>query len=137
FQSIGILLLVVLLARVEFRGGIPRLLYLARTGVNLPVLAFLFWATVSTLRISAPADRAFAVGELLRLGIGALVYFAVVLHVEARPQLSLLIDCLVGLVIAVTGYGLMAQGLDAASGNRIWTIFPSRHHLSAILAVLF
>jgi putative inorganic carbon (HCO3(-)) transporter len=57
--------------------------------------------------------------------------------VEARPQLSLLIDCLVGLVIAVTGYGLMAQGLDAANGNRIWTIFPSRHHLSAILAVLF
>jgi O-antigen ligase len=44
---------------------------------------------------------------------------------------------LVGLVIVVTGYGLMAQGLDAANGNRIWTIFPSRHHLSAILTVLF
>jgi O-antigen ligase len=130
-QSIGVLLLVVLLARVEIRGGLPRLLYLARSGVNAPLAAFLLWAVLGALR--AP-DRPFAVGELLRLGTGALIYFAVVLHLEARSQLRLLIDCLLGLVILVIGYGLLLQGGEAARG--ISSIFPNRLQLSAILTVL-
>jgi putative inorganic carbon (HCO3(-)) transporter len=132
FQGVGILLLVVLLSRVEFRGGLSRLFYLARTGVNAPLALFLLWALIGAFR--AP-DSAFAIGELLRLGTGALVYFALVLHLERRSQLRLLIDCLVGLVILVTGYGFIIQGSEAAKG--ILSIFPSRHHLSAILAVLF
>src|SRR5713101_6735884 len=68
FEGIGALLFVVLLSRVELRGGLSRWLYLARTGVNAPLAAFLVWAGVGALR--AP-DRAFATGELLRLGSGA------------------------------------------------------------------
>src|SRR5437870_639256 len=94
-EGIGIVLLVVLLARVELRGGLPRFLYLARTGVNAPLAAFLLWAALGALRFS---DRAFAMGELLRLGSGALVYFAIALHLEARAQLCLLADCLLGMV---------------------------------------
>src|SRR5207244_9304663 len=82
-------------------------------------------------------DRAFAVADLLRLGTGALVYYAVALHVESRAQLCLLLDCLLGLVLLVTGYGLLFHGIESVQGLGIWSIFPSRHHLSAILAVLF
>src|SRR5712692_2273356 len=60
FQGIGVLLLVVLLARVELGGGLSRLLYLLRTGVNAPLIAFLLWAALGALR---SPDRAFAVSE--------------------------------------------------------------------------
>jgi O-antigen ligase len=130
-QSIGVLLLVVLLARVEIRGGFPRLLYVVRSGINAPLAAFLLWAALGALR--AP-DRAFAVGELLRLGTGALIYFAVALHLEARAQLRLLTDCLLGMVILILGYGFIAQGGETA--RRISSVFPNPLQLSAILAVL-
>jgi O-antigen ligase len=70
------------------------------------------------------------------LGIGALVYFAVALHVEGRAQLALLVDCLIGLVLLVTGYGLIFHGFAVTHGLGIWGVFPSRHHLSGILTVL-
>jgi hypothetical protein len=138
FQSIGVLLVVVLVARVELRGGSSRLFYLARSGVNLPIAAFLLWAALGALRVAAerpPADATFAAGELLRLGAGALVYFAAALYLETRAQLGLLLDCLLGIVILVVGYGCLSQGSEAAGG--LASIFPSRHHLSAILVVLF
>src|SRR3989442_388210 len=50
FQSVGVLLLLVLFARVEIRGGLPRLLSLARSGVNAPLAAFLLWAALGALR---------------------------------------------------------------------------------------
>lgn len=130
FQSVGALLLIVLLARVQFRGGLRRLAYLAGSGVNAPLALFLVWAAVSALR--AP-DHAFAVGEMLRLGCGALIYFAVALHLENRSQLRLLLDCLVGLVILVVGYGLFfPRGEEVGIAG----VLPSRHHLSAILVIL-
>jgi O-antigen ligase len=138
FQSIGVLLVVVLVARVELRGGSSRLLYLARSGVNLPLGLFLIWVALGALRVAAerpPADATFAAGELLRLGAGALVYFAAALYLETRAQLGLLLDCLLGIVILVVGYGCLSQGSEAAGG--LASIFPSRHHLSAILVVLF
>jgi hypothetical protein len=133
FQALGVLLFVVVIARVKIRGGLPGFLYLARSGVNALIAAFLLWAILGALR---SPDRAFAVGELLRLGTGALIYFALVLHLESRTQLCLLIDCLLGMVILMTGYGFLFHGVEAASGARMWGIFPSRHHLSAILTVL-
>jgi O-antigen ligase len=138
FQSIGVLLVVVLVARVELRGGSSRLFYLARSGANLPIAAFLLWAALGALRVAAerpPADATFAAGELLRLGAGALVYFAAALYLETRAQLGLLLDCLLAIVILVVGYGCLSQGSEAAGG--LASIFPSRHHLSAILVVLF
>jgi putative inorganic carbon (hco3(-)) transporter len=134
FQTVGVLLLVALLARVEFRGGRARLGYLARTGVNAPVAALLIWAVLAAL---LSRDRAFAAGELLRLGTGALIYFAVALYVDSRSQLRTLIDCLLGMVILVSGYGLLLQGSAAADGLRLTSIFPNAHHLSAVLTVLF
>ena len=134
FESIAVLLLAVLLARVQIQGGLSGFFYLLRTGVNAPLAAFLLWAALGALR--AP-DRAFAVADLLRLGTGVLVYYAVALHVESRAQLCLLLDCLLGLVLLVTGYGLLFHGIESVQGLGIWSIFPSRHHLSAILAVLF
>jgi O-antigen ligase len=131
-QSLGVLLLVVLVARVEAREGPSRLLYLARSGVNSPVAAFLLWAVVGVWH--AP-DRAYAVGELLRLGAGALVYFALALHLETRTQLSLLIDCLMGMVILLIGYGVFAQGSEISRVG-FSSVFPSRLHLGAILAAL-
>src|SRR5438874_1893550 len=89
FEAMGVLMLVVLLSRVELRGGVSRFAYLLRTGVNAPLAALLIWAVLGALR--AP-DRSFAVAEILRLGMGALIYFAVALHVESRSPLSLLID---------------------------------------------
>jgi putative inorganic carbon (HCO3(-)) transporter len=130
-ETIGVLLLIVLLARVEYRGSLDQLRYLARSGVNAPLAGLLLWAALGVLW--AP-DRSFAVGELLRLGTGALIYLAVALHLEGRAQLRLLIDCLLGLGILVIGYGLIVQGGEAARG--ISSILPNRHHLSAILTVL-
>jgi O-antigen ligase len=132
FQGIGILLLLVLLARVEFRGSLSRFLCLARSGVNTPVAVFLLWAALRALW--AP-DRAFAVDELLRLGCAALVYFAVVLHLETRAQLCLLIDCLLGMVILLIGCGLLSHASEAAP--RFASVFPNPLLLSAILTVLF
>lgn len=133
FEGMGVLMLVVLLARVELRGGTSRLAYLLRTGVNAPLAALLVWAVLGALR--AP-DRSFAVAEILRLGVGALIYFAVALHVESRSQLSLLIDCLLGMVVFVTGYGFFFAGEGVGEGGRLASVFPNPHHLSAVLAVL-
>jgi O-antigen ligase len=138
FQSIGVLLVVVLVARIELRGGLARLRYLARSGINAPLLLLLIWAVLGAVRVAAdrpPPDQAFAVGELLRLSVGALVYFASALHLETRAQLRLLLDCLLGFVIFVVGYGCLFEGSEALTG--LSSIFPSRHHLSAILVVLF
>jgi O-antigen ligase/polysaccharide polymerase Wzy-like membrane protein len=135
FQAIGILLLVVLLARVEIRGGLTQLRSLMRSGINAPLAAFLLWAALGALR--AAGDRAFAMAELLRLGAGALIYFTVVLHLETRAQLCLLIDCLLGIVILLTGYGFIFQGREGGTGEGISSVFPNRHHLSAVLTVLF
>jgi putative inorganic carbon (hco3(-)) transporter len=134
FQSIGILLVFVLFARVDIRGGLPRLWYLARCGVNIPLALFLLWAAVGVLR---SPHSAFATAELLRLGMGALVYFVVALHLETRAQLCLLIDCLLGVVILVVGTGLLFQVNQDPSGIGLSSTLPSRHHLSGILAVLF
>jgi putative inorganic carbon (HCO3(-)) transporter len=40
------------------------------------------------------------------------------------------------MLILMTGYGFLFHGADAASGLGMWSIFPSRHHLSAILTTL-
>jgi putative inorganic carbon (HCO3(-)) transporter len=133
FETMGVLMLVVLLARIEFRGGISRFAYLLRTGVNAPLAVLLIWAIVGALR--AP-DRSFAIAEILRLGTGALIYLAVALHVESRSQLSLLIDYLIGMVIFVTGYGLLVSGDYAVEEAHFSSIFPNAHHLSAVLCVL-
>src|SRR2546427_9986440 len=58
FEAIGVMLLVVLLARVDLQGGLPRFLYLVRTGVNAPLAALLLWAALGAWR---SPDRAFAV----------------------------------------------------------------------------
>jgi putative inorganic carbon (HCO3(-)) transporter len=131
-QGVGILLLAVLLGRVKVRGGLSRLGYLTRSGVNAPVAALLLWTALGAWW--AP-ERPFAVGELLRLATGVLIYFTVALHLEARAQLELLLDYVMALAILMVGYGLIAQGSDAGAG--ISSIFPSRHHLSAVLTVLF
>lgn len=133
FHSVGLLLLVIILARVEIRGGFQRLRYLARSGVNAPLALLLIWAALGAWR--AP-DRTFATMELLRLGTGALIYFALALHLETRAQLDLLIDYLLGLTLLVTVYGFTFQGDDAASGNPLSSVFPVSHHLSAILTVM-
>jgi putative inorganic carbon (hco3(-)) transporter len=132
-QVLGVLLLGVLLARLELRDDPTRLAYLVRTGVNAPLLAFLFWVVLGGFRSSDPS---FAVAELLRLGTGALIYFALSLHLESRAQLRLFVDCLVLLVVLVTGYGLLLHEDESRGPFGMWAIFPSPHHLSAILAVL-
>jgi O-antigen ligase len=131
FESIGVLLLIALLARVEFQGGLPRFLALARSGVNAPLAFFMLWAAVRALWVP---DRVFAISELLRLGSGALVYFVVALHLETRAQLRLLADCLLGVMLLLLGYGFVSQGSEAASGFA--AVFPNRHDLSAVLIVL-
>jgi O-antigen ligase len=130
-QSMGVFLLVILLASVDVRSGARRLPYLAGSGVNAPLALFLLWAGVGALR--AP-DRPFAVAEMLRLSTGGVVYFALALHLETRAQLRLLVDCLFGIVILAVGYALIVDGNEATLG--IASVLPSRHHLSAILAVL-
>jgi O-antigen ligase len=135
FYSIGVLLLAVLLARVEVRGGLPRFLYLLRTGVNAPLIAFLLWIVLRALWTPGPGERVFAAAELLRLGSGVLVYFAVALYLESRSQLSLLTDCLLGLIILSMGYELVVRGSALERG--LSALFLDRQPLAAILALLF
>jgi putative inorganic carbon (HCO3(-)) transporter len=132
FQGIGILLLMLLFARRGFRSSLLRLLVEARSGVNAPLAAFLLWAGLGVLR--AP-DRPFAMGELLRLGSVALIYYATVLHIEAPAQLTLLINCLLGTVIVLIGFGFIYPGSGATTG--FLTVFRDFGFLSAILTVLF
>src|SRR5439155_22308745 len=56
-ESMGLLLLVALLTRVDTRSGVRGCFALVRSGINLPVALFLLWAVAGGMR--AP-DRAFA-----------------------------------------------------------------------------
>jgi len=117
-EGCAIILLAMLLLRADWRSGVlQRMADFCKSAVNLPVLLFLAVAGISVLM--AP-DMKSAVQEFLRLGSGAVIYFAIAHHVRRSDQLSCLVDVVLFLCCAISiagfvqfssGAGVYATGL--------------------------
>jgi O-antigen ligase len=131
FQALSVLLLLALLARWEWRGGIPHLWSLLRSGVNLPLLLYLGWAGLSIVR--APY-RAFSVNELLLLGAGVLICLVVSWHVESRGQLQMLCQALVLILVLTLFFSIVMPDFQSDSG--LHSSFGSHMMFGGFLALM-
>ena len=107
YEGMGIVLLGALLWRAQWNVTKPDMLTFLKTGANLPILLFMGLAGVSC--IFAPFKQ-YAEQELLRLGAGALLYFAVAYQFRRSEYLTKLVDVLLfvalcGALIGFAQYG--------------------------------
>ncbi len=108
-QAVGLVFLVYLAARA--RGSVQEARSFFLTGPNLPILLLLAWAGASFLT-SAPAagrGREMALVELLRLGTGAILYFAVAYGNSRRSALNAWTHLLLGCAVLAALAGLVTS----------------------------
>jgi len=117
-EAVAIGLLLLMMSRASWSpASVRRFL---RTGPNVPILLFAGWCALTYFD---SCDKAFGLRELLRIGGGMVVYFAVVYRLSARRQLQKLVGGLIAAVIAsvLLGSILVSErpggGLGAAFGN--------------------
>ena len=108
YEGMGIALLGVLLWRAQWKVKKEDVLTFLKTGANLPLLLFLAVAGVSC--VFAPYKQ-YGEQELLRLGTGVLLYFAIAYQFRRSEYLTKLVDTLifVGIGGALLGFAQFAS----------------------------
>jgi O-antigen ligase len=131
FQGLSVLLLLSLLARWEWHGGLGRFRALMRSGITLPLLLYFGWASLAVFR--APY-RAFSVNELLMLGAGVVICLVVSWHVTSRSQLRMLCKAVVLILVLTLFFSIFIQDSPGEVGLR--SSFGSRMLFGGFLALL-
>ena len=111
YEGMGIVLLAALLWRAQWKFSKSDVLTFVKTGANLPVLLFAGLAGVSCL--FAPY-KPYAEQELLRVGAGVLLYFAVAYQFRRSEYLNKLVDTLLFVTICGALLGFVQYGNSAA-----------------------
>ncbi len=110
-----------------------RLTLAALRGPNVWLLGLLAWCALSAVRAPYPT---FAVAEMLRLLLGAGVYFTAT-HVLRPHETHFLPYLLLGLGAAVGLYGLIQFGIDANfTTTVILSVFGNHENLGSFLVLL-
>jgi putative inorganic carbon (HCO3(-)) transporter len=131
-EGCAIVLLSMLLARADWRGGLgKKVVDFSKSAANLPVLLFLAVAGASIL--IAP-DKQLGIQEFLRLGSGAILYFAIAHHVRRSDQLSCLADVVLFLCCAISITGFVQ--FDAQSGTFATGLFGDHQLYGSVLMAL-
>lgn len=91
FEGLSLLLLVLLLGRTAWTLSRQKVTDFLKTGANLPVLLFAALAGLSCL---FAARNGYGAQEMMRLGAGVLLYFAVAYQFRRSEQLTRLVDVL-------------------------------------------
>ena len=133
-QAVAFGLLVVLLGRINWAPeGVKTFL---RTGPNLPLVLLVAWAGLSFLTNTPTVGtgRALAQAELIRLGAGAIIFFAVVYRASSRDHLKLLSYLLLagGVIAALAGLVTYSE----SEKNVATAFFPNAQLLAAFLVLL-
>jgi putative inorganic carbon (hco3(-)) transporter len=131
FQGLSVLLLLSLLARWEWHGGLGRFWALMRSGITLPLLLYVGWASLAVFR--APY-RAFSVNELLMHGAGVVICLVVSWHVTSRSQLRMLCTAVVLILVLTLFFSIFIQDSPGEVGLR--SSFGSRMLFGGFLALL-
>ena len=112
-EGCAIVLLAMLLLRADWRGGLGnKVVEFCKSATNLPVLLFLAVAGASILMTP---DWKVGVQEFLRLGSGAVIYFAIAHHIRRSDQLSVLVDVVLFLCCAISLAGFVQ--FDGSAGT--------------------
>lgn len=108
-QAVGLALLAYLAVRA--RGSIREAGAFFRTGPNLPILLLFAWAAISFCTSAPPSGRGrdMALVELLRLGTGATLYFAVAYGNTRRSALNAWSRILLGCAALAALAGLVTS----------------------------
>jgi O-antigen ligase len=96
FEFLGVLLLAALLWRGRLNLNRDNVSQFLRTGANLPILLFLGVVAIST---ALSPHRDISAQELLRTGVGVLLYFVVAYQFRRIHHLAKLVDTLLYLAI--------------------------------------
>jgi putative inorganic carbon (hco3(-)) transporter len=131
FEGFAILLLATLLWRTRWNLSRENVITFLRTGANLPVLLFFTLAAVSC---ALSPYKEFSVQELLKLGAGVLLYFVVAYQFRQSKHLSMLVDTLLFLAIAVSLAGMASYQLGTAGQTD--ALFGNRQPLASLLMIL-
>jgi O-Antigen ligase len=131
FQGLSVLLLLSLVARWEWHGGLGRFWTLMRSGITLPLLLYVGWASLAVFR--APY-RAFSVNELLMNGAGVVICLVVSWHVTSRSQLRMLCTAVVLILVLTLFFSIFIQDSPGEVGLR--SSFGSRMLFGGFLALL-
>ena len=102
FEGLGIALLATMLWRTDWNINRAKLSEFIKTGANLPILLFLGLAVVSC---ALSPHKQYSEQELLRIGTGILLYFAVAYEFRRSEQLSRLMDALIAVTIGASVLG--------------------------------
>jgi len=132
-EGCAIALLAMLLLRADWRGGLgKKIVDFCKSATNLPVLLFLAVAGASILMTP---DWKVGVQEFLRLGSGAVIYFAIAHHIRRSDQLSVLVDVVLFLCCAISLAGFVQ--FDGSTGGFASGLFGD-HQLygSCLMALL-
>lgn len=112
FEGLGIVLLATLLWRADWTLTKSGLRQFLTAGANLPILLFM---GLSALSCALSPHRQYSEQELLRVGTGILLYFAVAAHFRRSEQLARLVDALVFVTIGAGLIGLVQYGSSHAA----------------------
>ena len=112
FEGLGVALLATLLWRADWTLTKANLHAFLLTGANLPILLFLGLATLSC---ALSPHRQYSEQELLRIGAGIVLYFAVAAHFRRSEQLARMVDALVFVTIGAAIIGLAQYGSSHAA----------------------
>lgn len=130
-EGCAIVLLSMLLWKADWRGGRDKVIEFVRAAPNVPVLLFMAVAGISCL-MSPHKDL--SVQELLRLGSGVVLYFAVAHHVRRSDQLSCLVDVILFLCCAISIAGFVQY--DQSTGTFATGMFGDHQLFGSCLMAL-
>jgi len=131
FEGFALLLAVTLLWRARWDFSKDKIVSFLRTGANLPVL-LLMGLTVALC--AASPHKAFGIQGTLQLAAGVLLYFVVGYQFRQSKHLSMLVDTLLFLAIAVS---MIAAAQYAATPDARGTaLFGNQQPLGSLLMIL-
>ena len=131
FESLGVALLATLLWRTDWNLNRAKIREFFTTGANLPILLFLGLAIVSC--VLSP-HKQYSEQELLRIGTGILLYFAVAYEFRRSEQLTRMVDALMVVTIGVSLLGF-AQYASSHSFHDV-SVFGDHQLLGSFLMIL-
>ncbi len=131
FESLGVALLATLLWRTDWNLNRAKIREFFTTGANLPILLFLGLAIVSC--VLSP-HKQYSEQELLRIGTGILLYFAVAYEFRRSEQLARMVDALMVVTIGISLLGF-AQYASSHSFHDV-SVFGDHQLLGSFLMIL-